>query len=139
MLASIFVVATRRAAYSPPVRPQTIAKMETTKRDVYRHKDLARIIEPKSIAIVGASPNPISAGGITLENMGEYKGKVYPINAKYETLGDYRCYGSLADLPETPDCVISTIGQAGVEPLVLECAKRGVGGVVILAAGYAET
>src|SRR5262245_22418728 len=99
--------------------------METTRRDVYRHQDLVRVIEPRSIAIVGDSPNPASFGAITRRNLRDFKGKIFSVNGKYETIDGGPCYRSIAALPETPDCVVISIGRDAVEPVVLECAARG--------------
>lgn len=108
-------------------------------RHVYRHAELKRLFEPGSVAIVGASPNPGSVAYLAMLNMQSFGGEVYPVNAKYERIGDKRCYPSLAALPRVPDCVVVAVGREGVEGIVEECAALGVGGVVVFAAGYSET
>src|SRR5689334_2799099 len=108
-------------------------------RPVYRHRDLERLIEPRSLAIVGASPNPSSFGAIVLENLSGFAGSVYPVNPKYPKRGERPCYASLADLPEVPDCVVVAVPRTGVEPIVAQCVQGKVGGAVIFASGYSET
>ena len=111
-------------------------------RPLYRPDELARLFAPRSVAVVGVSTNPQSFGSITYANIagpGRFAGPAYRVNAKYERIGDAPCYPSIAALPETPDCVFIAVPREAVEAVVLECAQRGVGGVVLFASGYAET
>ena len=98
------------------------------RRSLYRHGDLERLISPRSIAVVGASPSATAYGGTTLQNLSNFDGPIYPVNAKYQEIGGRACYPSVAALPETPDCVVIALNRDVVEASVLECAARGVGG-----------
>lgn len=113
--------------------------MAAAHRSVYRHDDLHRVLNPRSIAVVGASPRPGSFGERLLDNLGGYVGRIHPINAKYERLGDRTCYPTLAALPEVPDCVAVTVPREAAEAVVLEAARIGAGGIILYASGYAET
>lgn len=111
-------------------------------RPLYRPEQLARTFAPRSIAVVGVSTNPASFGSITYANIagpGRFAGPVYVVNAKYERIGDKPCYPSVAALPETPDCVFVAVPRDAVEGIVQECARRGVGGVVLFSSGFSET
>jgi len=108
-------------------------------RPLYRRTDLARLIEPQAVAIIGVSANPGGFGSRTLANLAAFAGRVYAINPKYQNLHGVRCYAELAALPEVPDCVVIALPRESVEAAVEECAARGVGGIVIYASGYAET
>jgi acetate---CoA ligase (ADP-forming) len=112
-------------------------------RPLYSRADLARLIDPRSVAIIGVSANAAGFGSRTLANLGAnlggFGGRVYAINPKYQELHGARCYPGLAALPEVPDCVVVALPREGVEAAVADCAARGVGGVVIYASGYAET
>jgi acyl-CoA synthetase (NDP forming) len=107
-------------------------------RPVFRHADMARLFNPASIAIIGASTNPKSVGARTLANMSRYQGRVHLINPRYETIGDRPCYPSVKALPESPDCVVIAVPKDAVEAAVRECAEARVGGVVVFASGYSE-
>ena len=108
-------------------------------RRVYRHADLRRTLDPESVAIVGASTTAGTPGCETLANLADYSGRLYLVNSRYEKIGDRPCHASLSALPEVPDCVIVAVGRERVEDIVLECAKLGVGGVIVFASGYGET
>ena len=113
--------------------------MQNRRTGVYSREQLTRLLHPASIAIVGASARAGSFGERTLFNMKHYAGRAYPVNARYRTIGEHKCYPSVADLPEVPDCAVICAPREAVEEIVLECAKAGVGGAIIFASGYSET
>ncbi len=80
--------------------------MQVPVRPLYNHRDLDRLINPKTIAVVGASETRGSFGERTLTNLSAFKGNVYAVNPKYKELLGRPCVPSLAELPEVPDCVI---------------------------------
>jgi acetate---CoA ligase (ADP-forming) len=110
-----------------------------TPRPVYRHAELDRVLNPKSIAIVGASARVGSFGDRVLGNLSGFEGEIYLVNSKYQRLGERRCFPSLGSLPAVPDCVAVTVARESVEDIVREAAQVGAGGVILFASGYAET
>jgi acyl-CoA synthetase (NDP forming) len=102
---------------------------------------LRTVLDPKSVAIVGASENPNKLGGrplLYLSRFG-YKGKVYPINPKRAEAQGYRAYPALADLPEAPEVAIVVVaGDAAVEA-VEQCAELGVKVAIVMTSGFGET
>ena len=122
-------------ARSPSMRASMLT---TTNRPIYTRAQLDRLVAPKSIAIVGASPRAGSFGLRTLENLANFKGAVWPVNAKYPKIGAYECFPSLAALPGKPDLVALVVPREGVETALTEAAAAGAGGVVVYASGYGE-
>jgi acyl-CoA synthetase (NDP forming) len=114
-------------------------KSSAPARPVYRHADLDRVLNPRHVCIVGASPKSGSFGERVLTNLGGFGGNIYLVNSKYDKIGDRRCYPSLASLPENPDCVAVVAPRDAVEEIVREAAQLRVGGVILYASGYAET
>lgn len=103
-------------------------------------KPMDRLLRPRSVAIVGASPTPGSFGAsilANLENAG-YSGDLYLINPKRAEIGGRHCVASVDDLPEGVDCAVLAIPRVAVLETVLACARRKVGGVIIYSAGFAE-
>jgi acetate---CoA ligase (ADP-forming) len=113
--------------------------MNTSLRANYRHADLTRLLNPASVAVIGASQRAGSFGERVLHNLQNYSGRFYPVNARYETIGEMKCYKSVADLPEAVDCAVICAAREAVEDIVLDCARAGVGGAIIFASGYSET
>jgi acyl-CoA synthetase (NDP forming) len=102
---------------------------------------LERLLRPRSVAIIGASGD---AGKLTgrplayLERYG-YRHDIYPVNPRYQTIGDRPCYPDVAALPQAPDVAIVLVGSSRVEESVRELAKIGTGAAIILAGGFAES
>src|SRR3978361_1123560 len=113
--------------------------MQIRRTGVYSREQLTRLLHPSSIAVIGASSRAGSFGKQVLANMQHYAGRAYPVNARYQTLGEHTCHPNVRDLPEVPDCAVITAAREAVEEIVLDCARAGVGGAIIFASGYAET
>jgi len=112
--------------------------MPTQRTTVYRHAELRRLLHPQSVAVIGASARVGSFGERVLLNQQNFAGRTYPVNARYEKIGEQTCYPSVGALPEVVDCAVITAARDAVEEIVLDCVKAGVGGVIIFASGYAE-
>jgi len=108
------------------------------RRAAYTRAQLEQLIAPRSIAVVGASPRAGSFGMRTLENLAHYAGEVFPVNVKYEAIGERRCYASLAALPHPPDCVVLVVPREAVEGTLEEAAAVGAGAAIVYASGYGE-
>jgi acetate---CoA ligase (ADP-forming) len=101
---------------------------------------IKKMLEPSSVAIVGASGDPRKLTGMLLDFLRRsgYGGTILPVNPRYEELGGLRCYPSVAALPYAPDvAVIGVPGDAAVTS-VRECADLGTGSVVMLTGGFGE-
>jgi acyl-CoA synthetase (NDP forming) len=113
--------------------------MAHSTRSLYSAADLARLINPGVVAVVGASETRGSFGERTLSNMSGFSGKVFAINPKYQTLLGRPCMPSLADMPESPDCVVLCVARPMVEGMIEGAAAVKAGGVIVYASGFAET
>ncbi len=95
--------------------------------------------DPDGIAVVGASADPGKVGYYILKNvLGGYKGRIYPVNPRYETLQGVKCYPSLESIPEDFEIVIYFIPARFLPETIRACANKGVKGVIIESAGFAE-
>jgi acetate---CoA ligase (ADP-forming) len=113
--------------------------MTHSTRPLYSAVDLTRLINPGIVAVVGASETRGSFGERTLSNMSGFSGKVFAINPKYQTLLGRPCVPSLANLPESPDCVVLCVARPMVEDMIESAAAVKAGGVIVYASGFAET
>ncbi len=111
----------------------------TTARALYPHDDLRRLIDPRVVAIVGASETRGSFGERTLSNLSAFTGKVYAINPKYQNLLGRPCVPALSEMPESPDCVVLCVARPMVEDMIKSAAAVKAGGVIVYASGFAET
>jgi len=87
---------------------------------------LGNILQPESIAVVGASET--SAGGRYVSAMLKlgFKGKIYPVHPQYQEVFGLKCYPRVRDIPENVDYVISTIPANLVLNLIDDCALKSV-------------
>jgi acyl-CoA synthetase (NDP forming) len=102
---------------------------------------LERMLEARSVAVVGASGTEGSAGHQTLVELvtkGRFDGAVYPVNPRYEELFGHRCYPSIADVPEPVDVAVISLANARLEEALAACAEAGAASAVIYASGYEE-
>lgn len=106
------------------------------------HRDSASwlepMLEPRSIAIVGASDREGSFGRTTVEQTlaNGFGGKVYPVNPKLKDVLGLRCYPTLADLPAPPELAILAVANAALEEQVALAVKTGCRALAIFASGY---
>lgn len=100
---------------------------------------LGRLLNPRSIAIVGANDKS-GYGGRLMRNIlsKKYSGEIYPVNPSRKSLMGLTCYPSISAIGKPVDLAVIIVKVELVEDVVLECAGRGVGGVLIITAGYRE-
>lgn len=102
--------------------------------------DIARLLRPESIAIVGASEDQSKFGGRLLRMVLRHRfaGPVYPINAKRERLFDIKAYPDFGTLPAVPDMVVLAVPQPSVKDTIESAAKLGIGCALIITAGFSD-
>lgn len=103
-------------------------------------QSLRPVLEPASVAVVGASRDPSSIGRRVLKALVEagFGGSIYPINPKATELEGRRCYCTLAEIPHGVDLAIIAVPKSLVIDVVDHCAAAGVKSVVVITAGFAE-
>ncbi len=103
--------------------------------------DLGRLLRPRSIAIVGVSPEPGSIGGAVLANLERfgYRGEIHLVSRSRREIGGRACLPSIDDLPAGIDAAVLAVAGAGIREAIAACVRRRVGGAVVYAAGFAET
>lgn len=99
------------------------------------------LFHPESVAIVGASENPVTFGYFFMHHMLNYgfAGKIYPINPRQPEIMGVKAYPSLEDVPGTIDYIIYVIGLNNAPDFLAQAARKGVKAVHILAGRASET
>ncbi len=102
---------------------------------------MQEIFSPNSIAIIGASNSTTKWGGKILANIisGGYTGTVYPINPKESAVQGLRSYASILEVLDEVDLAVIVVPAPLVLSVVDECGKKGVKGLIVISAGFAET
>lgn len=106
-----------------------------------RRAGLKSLLEPASVAIIGASDDPARIGGRPLRYMMEagFQGPIYPVNPNRATVQGLETFPSIRDVPEAVDCAIVAVPVKFVIRTLEDCAAMGVKSAIIFSAGFAET
>jgi acyl-CoA synthetase (NDP forming) len=102
---------------------------------------LKTLLNPRSIAIFGASENPNKIGGRPLLYLSRFgfKGRVFPINPKRKDAQGFKAYPDLAALPEVPEVAVVAVPDDLAVQAVDACAAAGVRSVIVMTSGFGET
>ena len=104
--------------------------------------DLHRMLEPSSVAIVGASVDEAKRGYQTIRALQEwgYDGEVYPVNPNYadRSIRGLDVYASVTDVPGTVDLAFVATPARIVPNVIEDCGNAGVAGAIVVAAGFSE-
>lgn len=101
-------------------------------------RNLESVLEPRSVAVVGASPSPGTVGSVLVKNLrnGGFSGQLYLVNPRHATIDGQAVYPDVAALPETPDLAVIATPPATVPGLISQLGQRGTKGVVVITAGF---
>ena len=99
-----------------------------------------RMLNPRSIAVVGATPRMQYGGRFLAAAMGsmEHGVNVYPVNPRYEEVQGLQCYPSVSELPEAPDVVGVVVPYHAVLDTLRESHEKGAKSAIVISAGFAE-
>ena len=100
-------------------------------------RNLTHLTAPKSVALIGASPQPGSVGLTVTRNLlsGSFAGDISLINPKYSAIEGRRCFASVNDLPDAPDLAVIATPPAAVPGLIADLGRKGTRAAVVLTAG----
>lgn len=101
---------------------------------------LDKLLNPRSIAIIGASHEERRPGGQPLHALTTYgyAGKVFAVNPRYTDIRGVPCYPDVKALPEPPDLAIVALPASEVPRILEECGAGGVRNALVLSAGFRE-
>ncbi|MBD0335609.1 MAG: bifunctional acetate--CoA ligase family protein/GNAT family N-acetyltransferase [Cyanobacteria bacterium Co-bin13] len=121
-----------------PLKPATDPAYDILRSE---RQPLSAFFAPQAVAVVGATDRPGSVGRTLLWNLisSPFGGTVFPINPKRRSVLGIRAYPSIRDTPEPVDLAIIATPAPTVPGLIQDCIAAGVGGVIVLSAGFKET
>jgi acetyl coenzyme A synthetase (ADP forming)-like protein len=97
------------------------------------------ILNIRSIALVGASPEPNKVGYAVLRNLLSFPGRLYPVNPKHQTILGRTVYPSLSAIPDQVDVAVIAVPARTVPLVVEEAGKKGILFVIIISSGFRES
>lgn len=115
--------------------------MTTTTHSSKTHEGIRAILNPRSIAFIGASDDVAKWGGVLLHVLRKfnYPGAVYPVNPKAASIQGLRAYASVGDIGQPIDLAVISIAVDGVEQAMRECAAAGVRAAMVVTSQFAES
>ncbi len=127
---------------SYPIEPTTASVSVAREREhLADARSVARLLAPRSVAVLGASRQPGSAGHEVLRALLEqgFTGRVHAINPAAEEVLGVRCVAAIGDVEdEHLDLVVIAVPAERVPQAVAECADKGVHALVVVAGGFAD-
>ena len=102
---------------------------------------MKRIMQPKAVAVIGASDEDGKIGNSVMKNLinGGYKGQIYPIHPKAAEIMGHKAYKSVKDVPGEIDTAVFAIPAKFVAGALTECGEKKIAGAILIPSGFAET
>lgn len=101
---------------------------------------LEKFFNPRSVAIVGATVKEGKVGRVIVENFKKrFKGKIFPVNPKYDEVLGLKCYKSVKEIPEPVDLVVIVVPAQVVPQVLRDAGEKGVKAAIIISGGFRET
>jgi len=103
-------------------------------------KAIDSIFKAQSLAVVGASADPLKFGYMTMSSLlkGGYRGRLYPVNPKATEIMGLKAYPSVSEVADEIDCVVIIVPAKFVAGILRESARKGAKGAIIQSAGFRE-
>ncbi len=117
------------------------AKRQAYREHVARSAGASKLLNPKRVAVVGASRSPESVGGALFRNMLKdgFNGVVFPINPKTDSIAGVLAYPTVLDVPGDIDLAVIVVPAESVLDVIDQCAKKNIGALLIISAGFGES
>ncbi|MDN5744757.1 MAG: GNAT family N-acetyltransferase [Nocardioidaceae bacterium] len=100
-----------------------------------------RFFHPRSVAIIGASRRQDTIGQVLVHNLvtADFTGRVYVVNPTTPAVSGMPSYKNVNEIPDDVDVAIVAVPADAVTDVVLDCANKGVHGLIVISSGFAET
>ncbi|HEY0903151.1 MAG TPA: GNAT family N-acetyltransferase [Marmoricola sp.] len=98
-------------------------------------------LSARSVAVIGASRRSDTIGAALVRNLvlGDYAGRVYVVNPAADAVAGMPAYARVGDIPGDVDVAVVAVPAEAVQEVVLDCAAKGVHGLIVISSGFAET
>ncbi|MCP3423608.1 bifunctional acetate--CoA ligase family protein/GNAT family N-acetyltransferase [Nocardioides pinisoli] len=105
------------------------------------YASIERFFSPKSVAIIGASRRQDTIGRALVRHLvlGNFTGRIHVVNPSADSVSGMPAWKSVGDIPGDVDVAIVAVPAESVQDVVLDCAAKGVHGLVVISSGFAET
>jgi acetyl coenzyme A synthetase (ADP forming)-like protein len=125
-----------------PIAPTPALRAAVERREQQAEaRSIARLLAPRSIAVVGAARERGKIGHEILRNLeaGGFRGALYPVHPSAAEIAGRRAYPSILAIPGDVDLVVVAVPAPAVPEVVAQCARRDVRGLVVISSGFGES
>ena len=123
------------------IRP-TEKSIQVTRSREHRaeSRSIARLLNPSSIAVIGASDEPAALGHAVLQNLlrGGFSGPVYPVTPGARSVLGVRAYETVTGIPDPVDLAVLAVPSSEASDVLAACQAKGVRGLVVMAGGLVD-
>jgi len=101
---------------------------------------LASFLDPGSVAVIGASRDPFKVGGAVVANLraAGFQGRIVPVNSRASTVQGLAAVPRVQEIEGPVDLAVIAVPAVDVLPALVQCVAKGVGGAVVISAGFRE-
>jgi len=124
----------------PIARSRRVERKEAERERLSTVASIRHVLEPRSIAVIGASRQSGSIGQLVFQNImkGGYTGVVYPVNPKADAIMAVKAYPSIFDVPGEVDLAIIIVPTQFVARVADECGRKDVRAIIVITDGFRE-
>jgi len=124
----------------PIARTITIAKKEERREITSTLASLRAILNPRSVAVVGASRIPGTIGHLVLQSIVQngFSGVVYPVNPNADAVLSIKTHSSVLDITGDVDLAVIVVPTQLVAKVADECGRKGVHAIIVISDGFRE-
>jgi acetyl coenzyme A synthetase (ADP forming)-like protein len=138
------VIAAPEGAVAADIRILLSTEVVGPRRTYPREEILAsmrRLMEPRSVAVIGASNEQGKIGNSVMRNLidGGFSGEIHPVNPRADDILGRKAYKSVTDVPGEVDVAVFAIPAKFVAPALEEVGRKGIPNAVLIPSGFAET
>lgn len=103
-------------------------------------QDIKYLFEPRSVAVIGASSDPLKLGNVVISNIisGGYQGRLYPVNPRSEAVAGLPALKNVGEADAGIDLAVIVIPASAVYDAVKDCSDNGVKYAAIISSGFSE-
>ena len=105
---------------------------------------LDTFFNPSTVAIIGATKKTDKAGHVIFKNFannkkrGIFKGKIYPVNPREETILGFKCYRKITEIPGEVELIVIVVPAKVVPQIMIDAVSKKVKTAIIITAGFRE-
>lgn len=104
-------------------------------------RSVRNVLTPKSVAVIGASNDPLKVGHAVLTNLleGGFSGPVYPVNDEHRSVRGVRAYTSVREIPDDVDLAVMAVPATQMDQVLEDCLAKDVKALVIVSSGFSDS